>query len=765
MSSKNLVSVTVPEGVTVLWEGAFKDCPKLTEVILPDSIEVLSGKAFQGCVNLTNIKLSANLTEIGNEAFSGCRSLADITLPESVISIGNQAFEACGNLANVRLSPSLAAIGDGAFRECDSLRAIALPSSVVTLGESAFYGCVTLTEISLHEGLQRIGRSAFEGCTSLTGISLPKSVDTLGERAFYGCQELTNVTLSGGLTAIEDAVFYDCAALPGIKIPETVTAIGNSAFEGCTSLTRISLPKSVNTLGERAFYGCQELTDITLSGGLTAIEDAVFYGCAALPDIKIPDSVAAIGNSAFEGCASLADISLPENVTTLGKSAFAGCQTLKEIILPQRINSIGTRAFANCNGLESVILPNDNVSFGQDIFAGVVPSRVRAPSLPQGVFSETVTTFELVCTLEDGTIVFDRPFTARDGNLSEGNYYLTAPTAELSGAIRVPKGTVVRLNLRGGTLDGADVIVSDGATLLLCNGTLFSSTLSTEHEADRDYYEIRNRGTLIVDNAQVKTKIYNMEGGTVTLRNHAIAGERVVGTVKSVGDFGSKIVQALRDTVTDTSKLRFSGILNADGTVIARASDINTLYNSGTVRLENCRNLKTENVCGGEIEITACVSYRITNDTSSDVTFTDGICRDVLNRGQMHFCGNFESFENQGRAEIGGTQIAPGLSSETRYDNPTLKSDGFTAFFGRDSRNWKRVDLLSGRFVGHRFKNPESVYTGNRISFYAETTEIGRILVEGCRPGSFLARLPTGVFPEERKSETAGLVDLTVTQE
>ena len=64
-------SIKIPEGVTSIGRGAFKNCWKLKSVTLPSS-----------------------LTEIGISAFEGCRSLVAMEIPSSVTSIGELAFTA-----------------------------------------------------------------------------------------------------------------------------------------------------------------------------------------------------------------------------------------------------------------------------------------------------------------------------------------------------------------------------------------------------------------------------------------------------------------------------------------------------------------------------------------------------------------------------------------------------------------------------------------------------------------------------------------------
>ncbi len=68
--NNNLTSVTIPESVSVIGEGAFGDCNYLNSVTIQGN----------------------GLTEIDNFAFTYCTSLRELTLPASVTTFGNNIF-------------------------------------------------------------------------------------------------------------------------------------------------------------------------------------------------------------------------------------------------------------------------------------------------------------------------------------------------------------------------------------------------------------------------------------------------------------------------------------------------------------------------------------------------------------------------------------------------------------------------------------------------------------------------------------------------
>ena len=83
-SISGAASVTIPNSVTKIGEGAFKYCRNLTSIIIPNSMTSISSNAFYGCSSLTNITIPNSVTNIGNYAFYGCSSLTSIIIGVSV---------------------------------------------------------------------------------------------------------------------------------------------------------------------------------------------------------------------------------------------------------------------------------------------------------------------------------------------------------------------------------------------------------------------------------------------------------------------------------------------------------------------------------------------------------------------------------------------------------------------------------------------------------------------------------------------------------
>ena len=75
----NLSSVTIPDSVTFIDEGAFMSCSKLSSITIPDAVTAIGPAAFAGCSGIKTITIPDKVEEIGCGAFMNCTGLQSIT--------------------------------------------------------------------------------------------------------------------------------------------------------------------------------------------------------------------------------------------------------------------------------------------------------------------------------------------------------------------------------------------------------------------------------------------------------------------------------------------------------------------------------------------------------------------------------------------------------------------------------------------------------------------------------------------------------------
>ena len=299
-------------GLTSIRSKAFCDCRSLTSVTIPDNVTSLANGAFWA-TGLTSITIPNSVTSIGQDAFNDCQGLTTLTIPGSVAEIGPAAFYACRNLASVVFEEGVTIIGDNAFHYCNSLASISFPNSVTRIGLCAFADC-SITSLTLPNSVTSIGGYAFSGCNNLTSVTMPASVITFDGTYAFG----------GGTNHIESVYITDLAAWLGIDfgsnnplrngaklylnneevkdlvIPDGTTAILGAAFEGCESLTSVTIPNSVTSIAGWAFNGCSNLTTVTIPNSITNINSNAFMSCGSLMDVWCyAEAIPSTGNDLF----------------------------------------------------------------------------------------------------------------------------------------------------------------------------------------------------------------------------------------------------------------------------------------------------------------------------------------------------------------------------------------------------------------------------------------------------------------------------------
>lgn len=189
-------SAFVPDGITLIADGALGGHTELRSINIPDSVTEIADEAFAGCSSLKTVSLPKKMQTLGNRAFADCTGLTSATIPAG-LQEADESFADCSSLREVTFADAMTTIPAGLFRQCTGLIEINFPKALETIGEEAFCGCAGLTEIMFPETLEKIGYRAFYNCSNLKRIYIPLSVTSIGYGAFSGCADGLEVYYAG----------------------------------------------------------------------------------------------------------------------------------------------------------------------------------------------------------------------------------------------------------------------------------------------------------------------------------------------------------------------------------------------------------------------------------------------------------------------------------------------------------------------------------------------------------------------------------------
>ncbi|MBP5209855.1 MAG: leucine-rich repeat domain-containing protein [Clostridia bacterium] len=297
--------VVVPESiegapVTTIAGYAFRNCRRVTSVTLPQTVVRVNEGAFYNCIALSSVRLNDGLSYLGDSVFFNCAALASVTLPQSVTHLGARAFEACQALTSLHIPAAVAEVGEALFCNCSSLSTLSVDDNnehfrngnncLIRRSTGELVAGCEFSVIPDDGTVTRIGNSAFEGSRSLTELVLPSSVTEIGSRAFADCPSLRRVVLSDNVRRVETGAFDGCEALEW-NVRELLRYLGSESNPYlaliCPETVYVSsadIPAQTKVIAERAMYGCFSLRSVTLGAGVEVIGKEAFLNCTRLTE-------------------------------------------------------------------------------------------------------------------------------------------------------------------------------------------------------------------------------------------------------------------------------------------------------------------------------------------------------------------------------------------------------------------------------------------------------------------------------------------------
>jgi hypothetical protein len=145
--------VIVHGGNDISYDEAYSDARKermkpVTKVVFLLNITKVGNRACAYASILVTVDIPEGITIIGEASFARCRSLKEIKFPKSLTSIGEHSFFKCSSLKKVDLlHTNVKKLGGQAFYDCTSLREMKVPDSLQIAREgigSVFGNCSKL---------------------------------------------------------------------------------------------------------------------------------------------------------------------------------------------------------------------------------------------------------------------------------------------------------------------------------------------------------------------------------------------------------------------------------------------------------------------------------------------------------------------------------------------------------------------------------------------------------------------------------------------
>lgn len=210
-AGKSLDGYEIPESVTSISAGAFRECSKNKNAKYENGLLIvgkwIADAKSDDIPRNYEINVADSVTHIANSAFVRCENLKNITVPKNITSIGRGAFWTA-SLESISVSAENENYSslDGVLYNKDkttlliyplqkSNTTFVTPETVEYIEGYAFDENEALLNLTL-PGVKKLSWCSLS-YTNITDITFSSDLEEIDEYAFYGCEALKNVYYAG----------------------------------------------------------------------------------------------------------------------------------------------------------------------------------------------------------------------------------------------------------------------------------------------------------------------------------------------------------------------------------------------------------------------------------------------------------------------------------------------------------------------------------------------------------------------------------------
>lgn len=391
--------VKIPDGVTEIPPGTFKEMVSLEYIEIPYSVEKIEKDEFSDCINVICVKSQPKFIEYFDKTI-----LVSMILLEGEIDYDSDPFKNCENLETVTIPDYYEVFEEFLFRNSRSLNSInylsgkkknfytlyEVPSDIKNIESKNYYFWTNVDTLIVKENVENIEKGFLENCTNLSVVeidpkflpSIPKSeikcvivpnfVKEVDEKDFIGCEKLNRVIFLGQ-TELKGS---PCKEFESIKKLE------------CDPYVLLKAKKNVR----------DNIRSVTILDGSFLLDYECLKDFKNLEYIKFPDSLKYIGEKCFSGCLKLEELYIPRTIEHIPKNAFEKCPKLNYIKANSKfLDCLPKDQITNLNILntdETI----DNVDFSNFKNLKKIEFQEEAEKIPLNNFRNCPKLTDLICS-------------------------------------------------------------------------------------------------------------------------------------------------------------------------------------------------------------------------------------------------------------------------------------------------------------------------------------------------------------------------------
>ena len=294
--------------ITAIADNMFQNSSVKNLVFAEDSkIWKMYNNSFNNCDNIVSVTLPTGMTEIGANVFYDCDNLESVVWPSDFHTIGGGMFNSCDKL-KFDIPSHITSIGGSAFQKCPLITSVVIPKGVTYIGSDCWRESANITSIVFEEGclVENIYAHTFHG-TGITEITLPNNVKRLKQSVFNSCSKLVKINLGAALIDFDldgntSSSLNPTSNLNLLVLPDTFTAsaVRNNIFGGDTNTSNDVKNRHYNLVV--LYTGGYDAAAAIVAKGATGGTDGAllngFFGSMTL--ISAADYAEAVENGTLE---------------------------------------------------------------------------------------------------------------------------------------------------------------------------------------------------------------------------------------------------------------------------------------------------------------------------------------------------------------------------------------------------------------------------------------------------------------------------------
>ncbi len=356
-------TVTIPDSVTKIGEGAFSGLNGLKTIIIPGTVKEIGPNAFAYNSTLEKVIMQEGVEKIGDSAFRNCDSLKEISLPESLKQIDTVAFFCCVNLTSVEIPSNITKISYCSFACCYNLEEVSFRGQNVETIDSECLAYTKIKNIKITKNVKEIVGTAFKACEELKNIY----IDSENNNYVYE----NNILMPSDKTQIIFVSKKYYSSVTRFDIPNGVEEF-NANISDFINIKEITIPASLKTVNPDYWPNSIEKIIIDDKNEFLKLEEDCIYSkdnqnliyCfSKSKNITLTNSCTTIKSRAFKGATVAEKITLPNDVTTIESFVLEGLVNLKELNLGNKVSSINGLAWRNSESNFDINIDKNNAYY------------------------------------------------------------------------------------------------------------------------------------------------------------------------------------------------------------------------------------------------------------------------------------------------------------------------------------------------------------------------------------------------------------------